>query len=72
VAWTNDYHGTRVFSTSIGHNNVTVADARYLNLVARGILWATQKEAWSVAQPKNETFSLNSKPAPQSKKKVKP
>jgi type 1 glutamine amidotransferase len=43
VAWTNDYRGTRVFSTTIGHNNDTVADARYLDLVARGLLWACKK-----------------------------
>ena len=43
VAWTNNYHGTRVFSTTIGHNNATVADDRYLDLVARGLLWATDK-----------------------------
>ena len=34
---------TRVFSTTIGHNNATVEDARYLDLVARGLLWATGK-----------------------------
>jgi type 1 glutamine amidotransferase len=44
VAWTNLYQGkTRVFSTTIGHNNATVEDARYLDLVARGVLWATDK-----------------------------
>ena len=43
VAWTNDYHGTRVFSTTIGHNNETVADARYLDLVTRGLLWSVDK-----------------------------
>jgi len=43
VAWVNDYHGTRVFSTTIGHNNSTVEDARYLDLVARGLLWACGK-----------------------------
>jgi hypothetical protein len=43
VVWTNDYHGTRVFSTTIGHFNETVADARYLDLVARGLLWACGK-----------------------------
>jgi hypothetical protein len=43
VVWTNDYHGTRVFSTTIGHNNATVSDARYLDLVARGLLWACKK-----------------------------
>ena len=41
VVWTNDYHGTRVFSTTLGHNNETVEDPRYLDLVARGLLWAT-------------------------------
>jgi putative membrane-bound dehydrogenase-like protein len=43
VAWINDYHGTRTFSTTIGHNTVTVGDARYLELVVRGLLWATDK-----------------------------
>ncbi|HWD21261.1 MAG TPA: ThuA domain-containing protein [Verrucomicrobiae bacterium] len=43
VAWVNEYHGARVFSTTIGHNNATVADPRYLDLVARGLLWACRK-----------------------------
>lgn len=45
VAWTNHYgpNKTRVFSTTLGHNNETVADDRFLNLVARGLLWATGK-----------------------------
>ena len=43
VAWANDYKGTRVFSTTIGHNSETVGDARYLDLVTRGVLWATKK-----------------------------
>lgn len=43
VAWMNQYgpQKTRVFSTTIGHNNETVADPRYLDLVTRGLLWAT-------------------------------
>lgn len=43
VVWTNEYgpKKTRVFSTTIGHHNETVADARYLDLVTRGVLWAT-------------------------------
>ena len=44
VAWTNDYNGVRVFSTSLGHNNFTVADSRYLDFVARGLLWAVKSE----------------------------
>jgi type 1 glutamine amidotransferase len=44
VAWTNTYRGkTRVFATTLGHNNATVADARYLDLVARGLLWSVGK-----------------------------
>ena len=42
VAWTNLYNGkTRVFCTTIGHNTATVADAKYLDLITRGLLWAT-------------------------------
>ena len=44
VAWVNEYGAkkTRVFSTTIGHNNTTVEDPRYLDLVTRGVLWASQ------------------------------
>lgn len=46
VVWTSLYQGkTRVFSTTLGHNNQTVADPRYLDLVARGTLWACGKLA---------------------------
>ena len=43
VAWANQYDQTRVFSTTVGHNNETVADARYLDLVTRGLLWSCGK-----------------------------
>ena len=43
VAWTNQYGKARVFSTTIGHNNATVEDARYLDLVTHGLLWACDK-----------------------------
>jgi type 1 glutamine amidotransferase len=44
VAWTNTYNGkTRVFGTTLGHNNQTVGDPRYLDLVTRGLLWAVDK-----------------------------
>ena len=34
VVWTNIYNGkTRVFGTTLGHNNQTVADPRFLDLV---------------------------------------
>ena len=42
--WTNQYREkTRVFATTLGHNNTTVGDARYLDLVSRGLLWAVGK-----------------------------
>jgi type 1 glutamine amidotransferase len=45
VVWTNEFgpNKTRIFSTTIGHNNATVEDARYLDLVARGLLWSVGK-----------------------------
>jgi len=44
VAWTNTYNGkTKVFGTTLGHNNDTVADPRYLDLVTRGLLWSVDK-----------------------------
>jgi hypothetical protein len=43
VVWVNQYHNTRVFSTTIGHNNSTVGDPRYLDLVTRGLLWSCGK-----------------------------
>jgi len=42
VVWTNNYNQkTRVFSTTLGHNNETVSDPRYLDMLTRGLLWAT-------------------------------
>jgi hypothetical protein len=45
IAWTNEYgpKKTRVFSTTLAHNNETVSDARYLDFVTRGVLWAAGK-----------------------------
>lgn len=43
VVWLNQYGNTRVFSTTIGHNNATVSDSRYLDLVTRGLLWSCGK-----------------------------
>jgi type 1 glutamine amidotransferase len=43
VVWTNQYHGTRVFSTTLGHYDKTVEDDRYLDLVTRGLLWSCKK-----------------------------
>jgi type 1 glutamine amidotransferase len=42
VVWTNNYNQkTRVFSTTLGHNNETVSDPRYLDMITRGLLWST-------------------------------
>ena len=43
VVWKNEYgpKKTKVFSTTLGHYSETVGDARYLDLVTRGLLWAT-------------------------------
>ncbi|NND97260.1 MAG: hypothetical protein HKN47_08035 [Pirellulaceae bacterium] len=45
IAWTNEYgpNKTKIFSTSLGHQNETVADDRYMDFVVRGLLWATGK-----------------------------
>jgi len=45
VVWANDYGKARVFSTTLGHNNETVRDPRYLDLVTRGVLWSAGKLA---------------------------
>jgi hypothetical protein len=45
VTWANNYMGkTRVWSTTIGHNNATVQDDRYLDMVANGVVWALNRE----------------------------
>ncbi|HUR54826.1 MAG TPA: ThuA domain-containing protein [Gemmataceae bacterium] len=52
VAWTNTYNGkTKVFATTLGHNNDTVADAKYLDLVTRGLLWSVGKLDESYLKP---------------------
>ena len=45
VVWTNTYGDkkTKVFGTTLGHNNATVGDARYLDLITRGMLWTLDK-----------------------------
>ena len=45
IVWTNLFGDkkTPIFSTTLAHNNGTVADTRYLDLVTRGVLWAAGK-----------------------------
>lgn len=40
LVWTNQYGKGRVFATTMGHQNSTVEDPVFLDLVARGLLWA--------------------------------
>jgi type 1 glutamine amidotransferase len=52
VVWTNNYKNkTKVFATTLGHNTETVADARYLDLVTRGLLWSVGKLNDSYLKP---------------------
>jgi len=41
--WTNDYRGTRVFGTTLGHHNETVEDPAFVRMLTRGTLWAAGK-----------------------------
>lgn len=45
IVWTNEFGDkkTRIFSTTLGHNNDTVGDKRFLDLVCRGLLWSVGK-----------------------------
>jgi putative membrane-bound dehydrogenase-like protein len=41
--WTNDYRGTRVFGTTLGHHNETVESPEFIGMLMRGTLWAAGK-----------------------------
>lgn len=41
--WTNNYRGTRVFGTTLGHHNETVDHPTFLDLLTRGTLWSAGK-----------------------------
>lgn len=43
VIWANTYGKGRVFGTTIAHSNATMSDPVYLDLFARGLLWACNK-----------------------------
>lgn len=43
VVWANTFGGARVFGTSLGHHNETMNTDVWLDLVARGLLWSTDK-----------------------------
>lgn len=60
--WTNNYMGkTRVFGTTLGHHNETVSDSKFLDLLARGVVWSTGKpvnEYVKKAEPKRVPVNL--------------
>jgi uncharacterized protein len=43
LVWVNTYGQGKVFGTTMGHNNETVAAPEFLDLVTRGLLWACGK-----------------------------
>jgi putative heme-binding domain-containing protein len=66
VSWTNIYNGkARVFGTTIGHNNKTVADPRYLDLLTRGMLWALNRSDQKNAAGAEGAKPQAAAPAPQ-------
>jgi putative membrane-bound dehydrogenase-like protein len=49
--WTNLYGNTRVFGTTIGHYNETMAESTYLDMVTRGLLWAVHGDSIPELKP---------------------
>jgi uncharacterized protein len=43
VCWTHTYGKGRVFATTLGHDMKTAEDPKYLDLIARGLLWSCDK-----------------------------
>lgn len=43
VIWLNTIGNTRIFTTTLGHFDATMKTDEYLDLVARGLLWAVGK-----------------------------
>jgi type 1 glutamine amidotransferase len=44
VAWVNEFGKARVFGTTYGHSDDTFRDENFINLLARGIVWAARKD----------------------------
>ena len=63
VVWTNLYNGkARVFGTTLGHNNDTCADAKYLDLVTRGLLWSVDKLDAAHMKPAKKVYMDGAEP----------
>lgn len=44
IVWTHEIEDTRVFATTLGHNNKTFENDDFINKVANGLLWAVGRE----------------------------
>ena len=44
LVWTNEYEGTRVFGTTLGHGNDTWNDPAFQDLLTRGFKWALERD----------------------------
>ncbi|MDE0101843.1 MAG: ThuA domain-containing protein [Bryobacterales bacterium] len=44
IVWTNDYHGARVFGTTLGHGPTTWDDPTFQDLLVRGFKWAVDRQ----------------------------
>lgn len=51
VIWVNDHKGTRVFGTTYGHSDDTFRDPVFIDLIARGLVWATEDAGWKIVSP---------------------
>jgi type 1 glutamine amidotransferase len=43
VSWTHEINNTRVFATSLGHNNETFEQEEFIKLVSNGLLWTVER-----------------------------
>jgi len=44
MIWVNDYHGARVFGTTLGHSPETWEDPAFRDLLVRGFKWAVDRK----------------------------
>ena len=52
--WTNDYQGTKVFGCTMGHYNETMAEPKYLDMMAKAVLWAVGRDPENDFTPSTE------------------
>ncbi|MDG1895576.1 MAG: ThuA domain-containing protein [Fuerstiella sp.] len=52
--WTNDYQGTKVFGCTMGHYNETMAEPKYLDMMAKAVLWAVGRDSEEDFTPSTE------------------